>query len=690
MFTHNIGEILWAKVDGFPYWPSVVTNNCKDSSSEEIYVSLINCNYQTKLSSKKVKPFYQNFDKYYSNNDSKLTTACEIANNIKLKGINYLHTDKVWNNEINNAKIKSVYKSENSIEYSVDFNIVNTDPNTLFSKPFNAKEKNLNHKTNNDVSNNFQKQVCNYQDSLQKFHYEKPIQKKFSNDTISSDQTVSLPKDTLEKNQPKSLTCNDKEVLDPSEVSFVNDLEVRIRNLMVQFSKAVASSNAMSQDQVLYEIFRIVSNLENVEIKTEVLISSKICKYLQSFYVLLYNHKRKIPENLSKVLSLQRNQINIMKEKIISNFMLFDQKNFDGDNELNEILIKEQRRNIIESNQNKKTNKINYILDNFDVKIKFEDDETEVNDIVDQISSDSENETEEQPKHKNLDILQQNHELLNRPSKENNTRSDTIIPLNDNQKTLKENNPKLNTIIPTYDNQKTYHNIQEKSELQEISKSNPVKITPQTALHTPLPIISENLEDTNIVTNTSNQSVTKEYGIINNFNENVLVLQQFDIHNLDIDNNSVNNEPKSKIQSNNNIVEEIIKDQHLINNLKKEDSSSYSTNSQNTLGIDQKNDFRIKYEGMELPKKRKKTCRKIYTAFIEEFKLEKASARLVTLNVEYRIHCLINYEDEKYGLTIKKQLMHVKRSDDCASEIKKILTLSISDFKRYLTDRNIF
>ena len=641
MFTYSIGEVVWSKVDDLPWWPAVVTNICKDSSSEEFYVSLINCNYQTKLSIKRVEGYYLNFDKYYSNNDAKLTKACETANNIKLKGLNYFDTNKVWKNEINNAKIKSVYKSENSIEYSVDFNVENR---------YNFD--------NNDVKN------------FQKFNFENHATKTDQNNNSLPDKNLDLQDKKMLKNS------TNKENIDQKEQNFVQDLEVRIRNLMVQFSKAIAANNSMSQNLVLHEIFRIVSNLENVEIKTDVLVNSKICKYLQSFYVLQYNHKKKIPENLNKILPLQRNQINLTKEKLINRFMLFDEGNFDGDKELGDILIKEQGKNILESKENKKTNKINYVLDNFDVKIKFEDEMTQENDTIDLISSVSENED---------DYLNKNSSLPQEHQKENTLKfNEEIIPKDGSRKMNLET--QKCPILPVLKNI-----TQEKQNLSTEELKNDTKAQNELPSKYALPNYPQNMHAKNKVPETSNQYVNKQYGIINNYNENVLVLQQFETPALDIENNSQKHNSSGGIQSTKPMTQEMLNDQQLLNSLKKEDQNcDSSTNSQNTLRVEQKNDFRIKYEGTELPKKRKKTCRKIYTAFIEEFKLEKASARLVTLNIEYRIHCLINYEDEKYNLTIKKQLRHVKHSKDCATEIKNILAMSISHFQKYLTDRSIY
>jgi hypothetical protein len=132
--------------------------------------------------------------------------------------------------------------------------------------------------------------------------------------------------------------------------------------------------------------------------------------------------------------------------------------------------------------------------------------------------------------------------------------------------------------------------------------------------------------------------------------------------------------------------------------IKREDTSAYPpvpSNFYQKPQADLVHDFRIKYEGNELPKRRKKMCRKIYSTFMEEFKLEKSYAKVATLNTEYRIHCLINYEDDKYVDIIKKLFKFIKGVPSVGGvngievEIRKILKLSIGEFERYLKGNNI-
>jgi hypothetical protein len=132
--------------------------------------------------------------------------------------------------------------------------------------------------------------------------------------------------------------------------------------------------------------------------------------------------------------------------------------------------------------------------------------------------------------------------------------------------------------------------------------------------------------------------------------------------------------------------------------IKREDTSTYPSvpsNFYQNPQADLVHDFRIKYEGNELPKRRKKMCRKIYSTFMEEFKLEKSYAKVATLNTEYRIHCLINYEDEKYVDIIKKLFKFIKgiggqgNENGIEVEIRKILKLSIGEFERYLKGNGI-
>jgi hypothetical protein len=165
---------------------------------------------------------------------------------------------------------------------------------------------------------------------------------------------------------------NVKEVPKNENLALVIDLEIRLRNLIVQFGRAKAeSAKSINKDLILNEIYRLVSNFENCEIDPDILISSKLGKYLKSLHVLLYNYKNKIPEHLSQLLPMLTNQINRMKERIIRKFIEVDQQLICDDEELSKIICPELTK--FDHREKAKDQKLSYIMDNFSMPVKFED-----------------------------------------------------------------------------------------------------------------------------------------------------------------------------------------------------------------------------------------------------------------------------------------------------------------------------
>lgn len=74
-------------------------------------------------------------------------------------------------------------------------------------------------------------------------------------------------------------------------------------------------------------------------------------------------------------------------------------------------------------------------------------------------------------------------------------------------------------------------------------------------------------------------------------------------------------------------------------------------------------DFTVKFEGGELPKIRRKVCRKIYSMLMEEFRVDKQIAKTATLNLEYRLNSVVdlNVKGEKAYLGfVKNVVQHIK------------------------------
>lgn len=95
-------------------------------------------------------------------------------------------------------------------------------------------------------------------------------------------------------------------------------------------------------------------------------------------------------------------------------------------------------------------------------------------------------------------------------------------------------------------------------------------------------------------------------------------------------------------------------------------------------------DFSVKFEGNELPKTRRKVCRKIYGMLTEEFSLDKEMAKVATLNLEYRIHSVVEFNPQKerpYLSFVKRVIGEIKSRPDPEDCLRATLQLSLQDFE---------
>ncbi len=102
-------------------------------------------------------------------------------------------------------------------------------------------------------------------------------------------------------------------------------------------------------------------------------------------------------------------------------------------------------------------------------------------------------------------------------------------------------------------------------------------------------------------------------------------------------------------------------------------------------------DFTVKFEGGELPKIRRKVCRKIYSILMEEFNVDKQVAKAATLNLEYRLNSVVDYSsqgEKAYLSFVKNVVQHIKvvpgeqTSPQPIALLNKSLKMSIGEFDK--------
>lgn len=94
-------------------------------------------------------------------------------------------------------------------------------------------------------------------------------------------------------------------------------------------------------------------------------------------------------------------------------------------------------------------------------------------------------------------------------------------------------------------------------------------------------------------------------------------------------------------------------------------------------------DFAVKFEGSELPKIRRKVCRKIYAILMSDLGMDKAVAKVATLNLEYRLHSVVDHigQGEKAYLNfVKNVLSAVKANASPLQHLHRVLQMTVPEF----------
>lgn len=121
------------------------------------------------------------------------------------------------------------------------------------------------------------------------------------------------------------------------------------------------------------------------------------------------------------------------------------------------------------------------------------------------------------------------------------------------------------------------------------------------------------------------------------------------------------------------------------------EDSVFEKSSRKAPVVPDEKDFTVKFEGGELPKIRRKVCRKIYSILMEEFNVDKQVAKAATLNLEYRLNSVVDFaaQGEKAYLSfVKNVVQHIKvrpaeqTSPQPIALLNKSLKMSIGEFDK--------
>ena len=156
--SFNVGEVIWAKIRGYPWWPAMITGTEDDNREKKYAVSFIGDNTHSSLAKKCLEKFEKGLKMYSNTKKKNLLDTIEKAkeiyynkNGIKDKEIKYMmkrdrdmkikekerEKEKQQNNNINNNNKeknnetininnkKKLKKSEDKTEIELIYKICN-------------------------------------------------------------------------------------------------------------------------------------------------------------------------------------------------------------------------------------------------------------------------------------------------------------------------------------------------------------------------------------------------------------------------------------------------------------------------------------------------------------------------------------------------------------------------------------
>lgn len=354
-----------------------------------------------------------------------------------------------------------------------------------------------------------------------------------------------------------------------------------------------------------------------------------------------------------------------MKERIISRFIEIDEDVLE-DHELANLIKFDMSK--FEHTKETQNNQLDYIINNFEMPIKMEE---PMEDFVINLISDDEDDSKTQP------IQQQESKLQQQPQLENpqNFSSDQIQHHYYTKRNVEKthsayDNQKRCTLVANSDNNGQVHggadqqNQIVESKISEAHTAESIKNISRIA----------DVPGYNVMDRCTAENPDDNYYSTDNIAEDSNQNEQLQSNPINVSFNMSANHEIAKTQ----FEYAVKKEERALN-------GGYAENG------NEKYDFRMKYEGNELPKRRKKVCRKMYNTLMEEFKIEKQAAKIATLNIEYRVQNLIHYEDAKYIDTIKKLFSFLKKTGErCMDELNRMQRFSLSEFGSYLRDIGIY
>ena len=360
------GDIVWAKVRGFPWWPGVIRriivlkNNKSDSSEEKKYViDFIGDNSHVQLPLNKLEIFEEKSCKYSLNKNKRLQNAIEKAKRMKkeekykenkedtttinskeksedndtkflgkkIKSINSIKENLLAKKKSKNEAVQTEKHSNPNIKININLNVVNTNHNIVNIQSTATSFEQKNYKIVNDDESSVN------QSQIEEENYEKKLKTLIMN---LLNYPIEMPSNTSQKYIIKSLN---------EFISILNNKENKLNNfyeLTKDIIPVLMSFTNNRDDNILGKSCDILFNLKQ-----------KILSEIFNF-----DDMENIEKNYDNIdlEEVENNIENLLCEKTLNNVKDFDSRKINNKN----ITKIEERKNCKIDDEN-----VRFIYDNF-------------------------------------------------------------------------------------------------------------------------------------------------------------------------------------------------------------------------------------------------------------------------------------------------------------------------------------
>jgi len=150
----NEGEIIWAKTEGNPWWPSIIISKSKNMDTKDYIYSiiLISSYIKANLSLQFISKYDENYKQNSRTKNKELTEAIKQANEI----------NEIKDLEEKNKKIKEIINKENNMSNNNINNESSSETSKTKEKSGIPKKKYLKKKFGEKIENDLIYKICNF------------------------------------------------------------------------------------------------------------------------------------------------------------------------------------------------------------------------------------------------------------------------------------------------------------------------------------------------------------------------------------------------------------------------------------------------------------------------------------------------------------------------------------------------